>query len=117
MEIRKEGYSFWVECKKDVMSERTGNVCVDWDSLSKSEASIFILGLPNEYGTDIFKMPLKSIYQYAKNYPVQKSVGQWGISNALIPKEEFLYLPFVRRFTTDEPLNPYAKRATTIQRI
>lgn len=113
--IKKDGCSFWVEIKKDVMSERTGNICIDYDSLSKSESSIFILGLPNQYGTDIYKMPLQTIYRYAKDYPIQKAVGQWGLKNALIPKNEFIYLPFIKQFTMNEPLNPYAKRSNICQ--
>jgi hypothetical protein len=107
--IKKDGESYWVEIKKDVMSQSTGNVCIDWRSLEKSKSSIFILGLPNEYGTDIFKMPLKSAYLYGKNYPIQKKVGQWGETCALIPKDEFIYLPFVRRFTMEEKLDPYRR--------
>jgi hypothetical protein len=105
--ITKNGSSYWVEVKKDIMSERTGNVCIDWDSLSKSKASLFVIGLPNEYGTDIFTMPLKAIYEYAKKYPVQKKVGQWGLENALIPKMKFIYLPFIKRFSMEESISPY----------
>lgn len=107
---KKEDRSMWIEVKLDAMSQTTNNICIELGALRHSQSPVFIIGLPNDQWTDIYFMPLKTILRFAENYPVKKLVGQWNVESALIPKNEFVQLPFVRRFTTDEPLNPYAKQ-------
>jgi hypothetical protein len=107
LKITKNGLTLWVELKKDLMSQKTGNVCVEIKALSHSKAPILVYGLPTPYWTDIYKMPLKTMLQYAIEYPVKKWVGSPKVYAALIPKDIFTSLPFVRRFSLDEPLNPY----------
>lgn len=107
---KKEDKSVWIEVKLDAMSQTTGNVCIEIGALRHSQSPVFIIGLPSNQWTDIYKMPLKTILRYAESYPVKKLVGQWSVESALIPKDEFVRLPFVKRFTTEEPLDPYGLR-------
>ena len=107
LKVKKDGWSLWLEVKLDWMSQTTGNVCIELEALAHSRASVLIYGLPQTDWTDIYKMPLKQMYEYAKSYPVKKHVGQYQLTSAIIPKHVFTSLPFVKRFSLEESLYPY----------
>jgi hypothetical protein len=53
-ELEIKGQRSKVELKYDAMSEQTGNVFVDLDSIRKSTASIWIYGLPEGSKIDVY---------------------------------------------------------------
>jgi hypothetical protein len=62
----------------------------------------------------MYKMPLQSMLEFAKAYPVKKIVGQWKHQGrgeaAIIQRDVFVNLPFVRRFQMWEPSHPWEKK-------
>lgn len=89
-----------LEIKFDKMSEKTGNVFIDLDSVRKSTASIWITGLPDGTKIDCYAMFLADLGPYAESYPIKRPGGEFGGLGALIPKASFIALPFVKKFKT-----------------
>ena len=73
---RKEnGYIIqdWMKFKFDLLSEQTGNVAVDLDSIEKSTASIWIYGLPEGNQIHVYSMLLSDLASYGLEWPIIKS--------------------------------------------
>jgi|SRR5215216_2776300 len=87
-----------LEIKLDKMSEQTGNVFVDLDSIRKSTASIWIYGLPEGSSIGVYATLLADLGPCAESYPIKRPGGEFGLSGALIPKATFISLPFVKKF-------------------
>jgi hypothetical protein len=87
-----------IEIKLDKMSEQTGNVFVDLDSIRKSTASIWIYGLPEGSSIGVYATLLTDLGPYAESYPIKRPGGEFGLSGALIPKATFISLPFIKKF-------------------
>lgn len=98
--VRINGASSRIEFKYDQMSEQTGNVFIDLDSIHKSTASIWIIGLPDGSKIDCYAMELTHLGPYAESYPIKRPGGEFSLSGALIPKATFISLPFVKKFKT-----------------
>lgn len=104
--VTKDGRRWLVEVKLDVMSQKTGNVCVELEAMFHSKSELIVYGLPQDQWTDMYIIPRLQLLQFARDYPIKKFVGQWKTQSAIIPIPEFITLPFVKRFTL-EKLDPY----------
>jgi len=85
-----------IECKYDEMSEQTGNVCIDLDSINKTNAPLWIYGLPNGGRIDVYSMLISDLAPFARSYPIKKPAGEFGGTCALIAKIVFTSQPGVR---------------------
>src|ERR1051325_42173 len=83
-ELEIKGVRSKVELKYDAMSEQTGNVFIDLDSIRKSSSAIWIIGLPEGSKVDVYAMELAHLGPYAESYPIKRPGGEFGISGALI---------------------------------
>ena len=99
-ELEIKGVRSKVEIKYDAMSEQTGNVFIDLDSIRKSIAAIWIIGLPQGSKIHVYATFLSDLAPYSESYPIKRSGGEFGLSGALIPKYIFIALPFVKKFKT-----------------
>jgi hypothetical protein len=99
-ELEINGVRSKVELKYDVMSEQTGNVFIDLDSIRKSTAPIWIIGLPSDARIDTYSVLLSDLGPYATSYPIKVPGGEYHLKGALIPKYIFTSLPFVKKFKT-----------------
>jgi hypothetical protein len=99
-ELEINGKRSKVELKYDAMSEQTGNVCIDLDSIEKSEAAIWIIGLPEGNRVDCYSMLLSDLAPYALQWPIKREVGEFRQQAALIPKVTFIGQDFVKKFKT-----------------
>lgn len=89
-----------VECKYDEMSEQTGNVCVDLDSINKTNAPFWIYGFPNGSRIDVYSMRISDLAPFAREYPIKRKVGEFAQEAALIPKSVFTSQPFINHWKT-----------------
>ena len=89
-----------LEIKYDKMSEQTGNVCIDLDSINKSTSSIWIFGLPYNAKIDTYAVLLSDLAPYALSWPNCLPAGEFRAPAAIIPKDTFTSLPFVKKFKT-----------------
>ena len=100
--VEIKGHRCSIEFKFDKMSEQTGNVVVDLDSLRKTDSAIWIYGLPKGNQIDVYAMRISDLGPFAKSYPVKKRVGEYKLEAAIIPKWQFVTLPFIKKFKTIE---------------
>ncbi len=84
------------------MSEKTGNVVIDLDSLGKTTAGIWVYGFKRGDFVDAYSMRTTELSPFAFNWPVRKPVGEFRQPAALMRKEQFLSQPFVFKFKTIE---------------
>lgn len=89
-----------IEVKYDAMSETTGNVCIDLDSINKSTSAIWILGLSVGSQIDLYGAFLADLGPYAISHPNKRPVGEFQQLASLIPKDEFISLPFIKKLKT-----------------
>jgi hypothetical protein len=87
-----------IEIKFDELSELTGNVAVDLDSINKSTAAIWIYGLPEGGQIHVYAMELRHLAPFAQKWPLKKPAGEnhW-VEVAVIPKYVFLSQPFIKK--------------------
>jgi hypothetical protein len=104
VKVPKNGqwYSNFVECKLDQMSETTGNVAIDLDSINKSNPAIWIYGLPASQTIEVYTMFLKDLGPFAQAWRIKRPAGEFGLPVALIPKATFTAQPLVKHFKTIE---------------
>ena len=120
--IRMKDGSANVEYKLDLWSNRTKKVCVDLESLRKSDSSIWLFGLPEGEEIEIEHQGVRFmcgkwikvhsmyhsklapfVHQYIKDNPLcLKELGEFKQKNPLIPKSVFLSQPFMGFFKTIE---------------
>jgi hypothetical protein len=89
-----------VECKYDEMSEQTGNVRVDLDSINKTWAPLWVYGLPNAGRIDLYSMKLSDLAPFARSHPLKVPTGEFGGLCSLIRKKEFISQPFIHLWKT-----------------
>lgn len=99
-ELEINGVRSRVEMKLDVMSEQTGQVFIDLDSIRKSTAPIWIIGLPSGAKIDTYSFLLSDLGPYAESWPIKVPGGEYHLPGALISKSTFTSLPFVKKFKT-----------------
>jgi hypothetical protein len=97
-ELEIKGVRSKVELKYDAMSEQTGQVFIDLDSIRKSTAPIWIIGLPSEAQISTYSVLLSDLAPYAESYPIKVPGGEFRALGALISKDIFINLPFVNKF-------------------
>lgn len=98
--VRINGGSAKIEFKYDAMSEQTGNVCLELEALSHSTSDILVYGLPEGNQIQVLTMWLRDALSFAQNWTQRRAVGEYRLEAALVPKDVFLSLPFVRRWKT-----------------
>jgi hypothetical protein len=98
--VRINGASSRIEFKYDIRSQETGQVFIDLDSIRKSTAPIWIIGLPSEAQISTYSVLLSDLGSYAESYPIKVPGGEFRLPGALISKEIFVNLPFVKKFKT-----------------
>lgn len=108
--VKINGAASRLEFKYDVLSEQTGQVFIDLDSIRKSTAPIWIIGLPSEARIYTYSVLLSDLAPYAEAWPTKVPGGEFRQQGALISKDVFINLPFVKRFRTIYPDGD--KRAT-----
>lgn len=98
--VEVKGVRCGIEFKYDKMSEKTGNVVIDLDSLGKTTAGIWIYGFKRGDFVDTYSMRTTELSPFAFNWPVRKPVGEFRQLAAFMRKEQFLSQPFVFKFKT-----------------
>ena len=98
LQVKVNGEQARIELKLDVMSEATGNVCLEIPAIRQSISPIWLYGLPEQGKINVYSMYLKDLQPFAENYPFKKLVGEFKIPAALVPKEVFISQPFVKKF-------------------
>ena len=98
--VEIQGHRSSIEFKYDRMSEKTGNVVVDLDSLNKTDSAIWIYGLPEGKVIHTYSMKTTELGPYALNWSVKRPAGEFGGLVALIPKRTFLGQKFVYKLKT-----------------
>lgn len=100
--VEYEGERASIEMKYDRMSEKTGRVCIDLDSLSKTESKYWIFGLPRGDQVEMYAMfsaKLKDfVREYSKNPGALKKVGEFQQYCLFVPKLVFINQPFINKF-------------------
>src|ERR1044072_2491503 len=87
--VELRGQRCGLEFKLDAMSEQTGNICVDLDSINKTTSAIWMYGLPNGGRIDVYSMLISKLAPFAREYPIKRKVGEFGQECALISKSVF----------------------------
>lgn len=104
LEINGERAS--LEAKLDVMSEKTNRVCIDLDSLSKTQSKYWVFGLPKQGKIEVYAMyayKLKDfVREYSKHPGALQKVGEFKQYCLFVPKLLFINLPFISKFKTIE---------------
>jgi hypothetical protein len=86
-----------VEIKYDKMSYDTGRVCIDLDSLEKTQAVVWVFGLPETDRIDIYAILTSDLRLHAKNAPRIRG-GEFYGEIAVIEKSRFYGLPGVSKW-------------------
>lgn len=103
--VEIKGQRASLELKYDKLSEKTHNVAIDWDSMSKTQSRYWIFGLPDNGKIAVYAMYASQLrdfaLQYVKSHPESmKPVGEFKQYCAMIPKHVFTTQPFVHKFKT-----------------
>jgi hypothetical protein len=103
--IEVKGERGSLELKYDKMSELTKKVCIDWDSLNKTQSRYWLFGLPEGDKIAVYAMYSSRLrdfaLQYAREHPESmKRVGEFKQYCVMIPKYIFTSQPFVFKFKT-----------------
>ena len=99
-EVRIRGQACKMEIKLDLLSETTGNVCLELAAINQSISPIWIYGLPRGGYIDLYTMYLSDLATYVASWPIKRPVGEFQLYAALIPKHIFISQPFVKKFKT-----------------
>jgi hypothetical protein len=95
-----KGVRCGIEFKLDKMSEKTGNVVIDLDSLNKTTSAIWIFGFPRGNYIDTYSMRTTDLGPFALNWPVKRPVGEFRQLACIVPKYTFLGQDFVYKLKT-----------------
>ena len=98
--VEIQGHRSSIEFKYDRMSEKTGQVCIDLDSLNKTDSATWIYGFPEGEVIHTYSMKTTELGPYAIKWPIRRAVGEFRQECALIPKRTFTSLPFVYKLKT-----------------
>lgn len=105
--VQIKGERASLELKYDLLSEKTHNVAIDWDSMSKTQSKYWIFGLPESGKVAVYAMYASQLrdfaLQYAKDHPESmKRVGEFKQYCVMIPKYTFISHPSIHKFKTIE---------------
>lgn len=105
--VEVKGQRCSLEMKYDRMSEKTGRICIDLDSMNKTDSAIWLFGLPRGLEIDVYATKTTDLapyaYQYIKMHPgALQRVGEFKQECLMIPKPVFTSLPFISKFKTIE---------------
>jgi len=98
--VEVKGQRCSLELKLDKMSEKTGYVCLDLDSISKTDSAIWLYGLPRSNEVDVYSMKIQDLAPFARNWLIKRLLGEFKAPCALVKKETFLGQKFVHKFKT-----------------
>jgi hypothetical protein len=96
--VETQGHRNSIEMKYDRMSEKTGQICIDLDSINKTVSHIWIYGLPEGEKVHTYTMRITDLAPFARNWPIRRCVGEFSQPVALVPKSTFLAQKFVYPF-------------------
>jgi hypothetical protein len=80
--ITKGTKSLWIEVKHDILSDTTGNYCLEQKSLSQSKSHILIIGTREE----LYALPMETARELFNEYPKRQTGDFADNISALIPK-------------------------------
>ena len=105
--VEVKGQRASLELKYDLLSEKTNRVCIDWDSMSKTQSKYWIFGLPEGNKVAVYAMYASQLrdfaLEYVRDHPdSMKRVGEFKQYCAMIPKHTFISQPFISKFKTIE---------------
>lgn len=90
--ITRETSSVFIEIKHDILSEKTGNYCLELASLEHTQSSVLIIGTPNL----AWVLPMDTARKLFNDYP-KKQTGDFPNNySALVPKQIFVSSNFQR---------------------
>ncbi len=103
--VEVKGQRASLELKYDLLSEKTNRICIDWDSMSKTQSRYWIFGLPEGDKIAVYAMYASQLrdfaLQYVKSHPESmKRVGEFKQYCVMIPKHTFVSQPFISKFGT-----------------
>lgn len=98
--VEVKGQRASLEMKLDLMSEKTGYVCLDLDSINKTDSAIWLYGFPRSNEIDVYSMRISDLAPFVRNWPIKRLLGEFKQSCALVKKDVFLSQPFVHKFKT-----------------
>ena len=98
--VEAKGQRCSLELKLDKMSEKTGYVCLDLDSINKTDSAIWLYGLPRGNEVDVYSMKIQDLAPFARNWPIRRDLGEFRQPCALVKKDTFLSQSFVHKFKT-----------------
>jgi len=98
--VETQGHRNSIEFKFDKLSEKTGNIVIDLDSINKTSSAIWIYGLPEGDKVHTYTMRITDLAPFARAWPIRRCVGEFSQPVALVPKSTFLSQPFVFKFKT-----------------
>jgi hypothetical protein len=77
--------SIYVECKHDLMSDKTGNYALERASLEHTQSSVLIIGTPQE----AYALSMEDARKLFNQYP-KKQTGDFAFNfSAIVPKQVF----------------------------
>jgi hypothetical protein len=105
--VEVKGQRNGIDFKYDKLSEQSGRVCVDVESLQHTDSAIWVFGLPRGSEIDCYALKTSDLapytYQYARMNPgAVLKVGEFKQAGVMIPKSIFTKLPFINKFKTIE---------------
>lgn len=75
--VEIKGQRCSLELKLDKMSEKTGYVCLDLDSINKTSSAIWLYGLPRCNEVDVYSMKIQDLAPFARNWPIKRLLGEF----------------------------------------
>jgi|GEM_PF-2773708 len=75
-----------IEIKHDLMSDQTGNYCLERKSLLQTQSAYLIIGTPQE----AYILPMNEARRLYNRYPKKQTGDVPDNISAIIPKEKFL---------------------------
>jgi hypothetical protein len=74
--------SIYVECKYDLMSDKTGNYCLEFASLQHTQSTVLVIGTPNE----AYALSMDEARKLFNQYPHRQVGDIFTNMGALVPK-------------------------------
>jgi hypothetical protein len=98
--VEVQGHRCSIEFKLDLMSEKTGNVAIDLDSLNMTDSGIWIFGLNDGDLIHTYTMRTTDLAPFARSWPIKRHAGEFRQPVAILLKATFLGQKFVHFFKT-----------------
>jgi hypothetical protein len=84
--------SIYVECKYDLMSDKTGNYAIEQASLEHTQSSVLIIGTLAE----AYAIPMDTARQLFNQYPHKQTGDFYDNYSAIVPKQVFVLNKYQR---------------------